>query len=64
RLSAPYADAVLRRHIAEAVADLETHTVADLVRLLAQVQIPLTENESLQAESREGKNHGSPRDAC
>ncbi|HEV8716059.1 MAG TPA: MmgE/PrpD family protein [Candidatus Binatia bacterium] len=64
RLSAPYTDAALRRHITEVVANLEMRSVADLVRLLAQVQISLTKSESYRAESREEKNHGSSRDAC
>ena len=38
RLSAPYADAALRRQITAAVEHLEGITVADLTRLLAQVR--------------------------
>ena len=39
-LSAAYADAGLRQRIVQAVADLETITVADLMQLLAQVRLP------------------------
>ena len=40
RLSAPHADADLRRQIAAVVTDLEGIPVADLTRLLAQVRRP------------------------
>ncbi|MBI2877473.1 MAG: MmgE/PrpD family protein [Candidatus Tectomicrobia bacterium] len=41
RLSGPYADASLRREIVGAVAHLESIPVADLVRLLARVRVPI-----------------------
>jgi 2-methylcitrate dehydratase len=40
RLSRPYTDASLQREIVEAVANLEAIQVADLMRLLAKVQVP------------------------
>lgn len=40
RLSATYTDASLRREIVDAVANLETIQVADLMQLLAQVKAP------------------------
>jgi 2-methylcitrate dehydratase len=38
-LSAPFTDALLRREIIDAVANLEAIQVADLARLLAKVQL-------------------------
>jgi 2-methylcitrate dehydratase len=40
RLAAPYADAALRQQLADTVARLDTVSVADLTRLLAQVRTP------------------------
>jgi 2-methylcitrate dehydratase len=40
RLSAPYTTAPLRQKIVQAVADLETTPVRELMELLARVQLP------------------------
>src|SRR5205807_1669723 len=40
RLSLPYTDPALRQEIAAAVAELESISAADLVRLLARVRVP------------------------
>src|SRR5262245_55956188 len=46
RLNTPYTDASLRGEIIDAVAALDTISVAELIRLLAQVHIPIVGNRS------------------
>ncbi len=45
RLSSPFADKVLRREISDTVRDIEDLPVADLIALLAKVQVNETEDE-------------------